>query len=344
MYVCVYIEMSKCDHMSLCVVVHVSHRMCTSSHMYLTYAYLMWYAHLASYSLTHSFTNITEKDKAKADAAAAGGGSDSAAPATAATAAGVSETKAGADDVDHTADYEHAAACIGYGAVKYYDLKRDRLLNYKFSFDEMLSLTGDTCMSMSIHMCLYMCLYICLHMCVCICGHASIVHVDVCVCIFGHLFACVFILCVFVHVGVFSRVEMVTCVCVSPILLPSLHHPSLCVRPSMHKFICAYTCIIHAGVYLLYAYARICSILRKGSIPSVDAKIDGHLQLAHPSEIGVAIHLIRWPEVSIYMCVCLWICLSVHVCCHPCARTFVCAYVYVHLRVHVYASVWICTD
>ena len=33
---------------------------------------------------------------------------------------------------------------MGYAAVKYADLKNARLTNYKFSFDDMLSLKGNT--------------------------------------------------------------------------------------------------------------------------------------------------------------------------------------------------------
>lgn len=33
---------------------------------------------------------------------------------------------------------------MGYGAVKYADLKNQRMTNYKFSFDEMLKLQGNT--------------------------------------------------------------------------------------------------------------------------------------------------------------------------------------------------------
>lgn len=33
---------------------------------------------------------------------------------------------------------------MGYGAVKYADLKNSRLTNYKFSFDAMLELKGNT--------------------------------------------------------------------------------------------------------------------------------------------------------------------------------------------------------
>lgn len=37
-----------------------------------------------------------------------------------------------------------ASKAMGYGAVKYADLKNNRLSNYKFSYDEMLSLKGNT--------------------------------------------------------------------------------------------------------------------------------------------------------------------------------------------------------
>ncbi len=33
---------------------------------------------------------------------------------------------------------------MGYAAVKYADLKNARLTNYKFNFDDMLSLKGNT--------------------------------------------------------------------------------------------------------------------------------------------------------------------------------------------------------
>lgn len=42
------------------------------------------------------------------------------------------------------AEVEAAAAALGYGAVKYADLKNSRLTNYKFAFDAMLSLKGNT--------------------------------------------------------------------------------------------------------------------------------------------------------------------------------------------------------
>lgn len=41
-------------------------------------------------------------------------------------------------------EIEHAAKAMGYGAVKYADLKNTRTTNYKFSFDAMLDLKGNT--------------------------------------------------------------------------------------------------------------------------------------------------------------------------------------------------------
>ncbi len=45
--------------------------------------------------------------------------------------------------VDET-ELEAAASAMGYGAVKYADLKNHRSTNYKFSYDDMLSLKGNT--------------------------------------------------------------------------------------------------------------------------------------------------------------------------------------------------------
>jgi len=41
-------------------------------------------------------------------------------------------------------EVEAAATALGYGACKYFDLKNQRLTNYKFSYDQMLSLQGNT--------------------------------------------------------------------------------------------------------------------------------------------------------------------------------------------------------
>ncbi|GJY64017.1 arginine--tRNA ligase, chloroplastic/mitochondrial-like protein isoform X2 [Tanacetum coccineum] len=41
-------------------------------------------------------------------------------------------------------ELEHTAEAVGYGAVKYADLKNNRLTNYKFNYDQMLNDKGDT--------------------------------------------------------------------------------------------------------------------------------------------------------------------------------------------------------
>ena len=41
-------------------------------------------------------------------------------------------------------ELEESSRAMGYAAVKYADLKNARLTNYKFSFDDMLALKGNT--------------------------------------------------------------------------------------------------------------------------------------------------------------------------------------------------------
>ena len=41
-------------------------------------------------------------------------------------------------------EMEEAAAQLGYGGVKYFDLRQNRLSDYVFNFDRMLSPDGDT--------------------------------------------------------------------------------------------------------------------------------------------------------------------------------------------------------
>jgi arginyl-tRNA synthetase len=85
--------------------------------------------------------------------------------------------------------------CCRYGAVKYADLKSNRMTNYRFSFDDMLSLQGNT------------------------------------------------------------------------------------------------------AVYLLYAHARIASIIRKaGRDPYAEAKAGAQIELKHPFEVALALHIARFPE------------------------------------------------
>eukprot|EP00252_Welwitschia_mirabilis_P017985 TRINITY_DN4011_c0_g1_i2.p1 TRINITY_DN4011_c0_g1~~TRINITY_DN4011_c0_g1_i2.p1 ORF type:complete len:592 (+),score=132.11 TRINITY_DN4011_c0_g1_i2:303-2078(+) len=92
-------------------------------------------------------------------------------------------------------ELEHAAEAIGYGAVKYADLKNNRLTNYTFNFEQMLDVRGNT------------------------------------------------------------------------------------------------------AVYLLYAHARICSIIRKSGKDLEEIKKIGRIELNHENERLLGLHLIRFSEV-----------------------------------------------
>jgi len=52
--------------------------------------------------------------------------------------------KEGKSSITDAAEVREVAEAIGYGAVKYFDLRRNPTSNYKFSYDEMLSTKGDT--------------------------------------------------------------------------------------------------------------------------------------------------------------------------------------------------------
>jgi arginyl-tRNA synthetase len=92
-------------------------------------------------------------------------------------------------------ELEEASEALGYGAIKYADLKNNRLTNYTFNFDQMLDIRGNT------------------------------------------------------------------------------------------------------AVYLLYAHARICSIIRKSGKDIEVVKTTGRLQLVHASERALGLQLIRFGEV-----------------------------------------------
>ncbi|KAK4390794.1 Arginine--tRNA ligase, chloroplastic/mitochondrial [Sesamum angolense] len=92
-------------------------------------------------------------------------------------------------------DLEKTAEAVGYGAVKYADLKNNRTTNYTFSFDQMLNDKGNT------------------------------------------------------------------------------------------------------AVYLLYAHARICSIIRKSGKDIEELKRTGTLDLVHPDERTLGLHLLQFAEV-----------------------------------------------
>jgi arginyl-tRNA synthetase len=92
-------------------------------------------------------------------------------------------------------ELEKTSKAVGYGAVKYADLKNNRLTNYTFSFDQMLSDKGNT------------------------------------------------------------------------------------------------------AVYLQYAHARICSIIRKSNMDVEELKMNGKISLDHPDERVLGLYLIRFAEV-----------------------------------------------
>ena len=58
---------------------------------------------------------------------------------------------AGQTYIDRT-EIEEASKAIGYGAVKYADLSSNRQKDYRFDYDAMLNLTGDTLYTCFTHM------------------------------------------------------------------------------------------------------------------------------------------------------------------------------------------------
>ncbi|KAF3796375.1 Arginine--tRNA ligase [Nymphaea thermarum] len=92
-------------------------------------------------------------------------------------------------------ELEHAAEAIGYGAIKYADLKNNRLTNYTFNYEQMLDVRGNT------------------------------------------------------------------------------------------------------AVYLLYAHARICSIIRKSGKDIEELKNGGRIHIVHDNERILGIHLIQFSEI-----------------------------------------------
>jgi arginyl-tRNA synthetase len=51
-----------------------------------------------------------------------------------------------------------AAAVLGYGGVKYFDLRQNRLSDYELSYERMLSPDGDTAVYLEVCPCLYLAL------------------------------------------------------------------------------------------------------------------------------------------------------------------------------------------
>ena len=69
-----------------------------------------------------------------------------AAPSSAAAASAPAPLAAAPPQLDAAA--EHAAAVLGYGGVKYFDLRQNRTSDYVFNYDRMLSPDGDTAVYM----------------------------------------------------------------------------------------------------------------------------------------------------------------------------------------------------
>ncbi|KAI6679557.1 hypothetical protein NL676_033438 [Syzygium grande] len=107
-------------------------------------------------------------------------------------------------------ELDKTAEAVGYGAVKYADLKNNRTTNYTFNFDQMLN---DKSMSFISHFC--------------------------------------------------------------------------------HN---AHTCMGNTAVYLLYAHARICSIIRKSGKDIEELKKTGTVALNHPDERALGLHLLQFGE------------------------------------------------
>jgi arginyl-tRNA synthetase len=49
------------------------------------------------------------------------------------------------EEIDATAE------ALGYGAVKYFDLSKNRITNYQFAYDAMCDLKGNTGMRFALH-------------------------------------------------------------------------------------------------------------------------------------------------------------------------------------------------
>ncbi len=53
----------------------------------------------------------------------------------------------------------------------------------------------------------------------------------------------------------------------------------------------------NTAVYMLYAHARICSIMRNSGVDMAAVRARGRVVITHPSELALALHVARFPEV-----------------------------------------------
>lgn len=52
----------------------------------------------------------------------------------------------------------------------------------------------------------------------------------------------------------------------------------------------------NTAVYLLYAYARICSIIRKGGDEAIQRALQSRIEIGHQKERALALTLARLPD------------------------------------------------
>ncbi|KAG5067682.1 hypothetical protein JHK85_000059 [Glycine max] len=132
-------------------------------------------------------------------------------------------------------EIEKTSEAIGYGAVKYADLKINRLTNYTFNFDQMLN---DKLK----------------------CAYES-------------------------HVVYCRTLNPPTKLTDLKLFLS--YFPEFVVKQG------------NTAVYLLYAHARICSIIRKSGKDIEEVKRNGKIVLDHEDERALGLHLLQFPETEI---------------------------------------------
>ncbi|KAJ4832752.1 hypothetical protein Tsubulata_019794 [Turnera subulata] len=144
------------------------------------------------------------------------------------------------------------AEAVGYGAVKYADLKNNRLTNYTFSFEQMLNDKLAIESYLYFHLIFYLLV---------LCGSCTII------CFCEHLLRCM----IAVAIGLPPHLRLM----------------------SFEQG--------NTAVYLLYAHARICSIIRKSGKDIEDLKKascgwTGAIVLDHADERALGLHLLRFAE------------------------------------------------
>jgi hypothetical protein len=166
------------------------------------------------------------------------------------------------EEIDATAE------ALGYGAVKYFDLSKNRITNYQFAYDAMCDLKGNT------GACL-------------LSGNAQVLIargcllVSICTCHLESALASLF------HSQIPPLISLLV-LFLAPFLPLTLPH-CLCLSLPLPFLV--------AALYMLYAHARICSILRNAGVDMAELRRTGKIELAHPAEVALAMHMLRFPEV-----------------------------------------------